>query len=235
MMKQLIVLLFLTLGASSLQAQDCLEPVSQKRNGVLCLSFYDQEIQRLLNPNNAEWGVIRKPSLMTESSLTYDAKAQALIYTKIDGILWGDVRDATTERRDTTINVEGVGPVNYSRDIDLTEVRDYHAPGTLTWSLSVSEKMIKKLKQLWDIAIDGAQKNDRMVLDGCPRIFFVGEKCAKAHYYEKEWPKIPRLVQLVEDMMTTVQEGDASQLASLEAEATELYQLFVKEKSAQRN
>ena len=228
-MKQIILFLMaLCLNVLAMQAQDCLEPISKTRSKTLDLSFYDQELQRLLNPNNADWGVLRLPSLMTESSLTYDEKAHALIYTKIDGILWGAVRDATTEEVDTIINVEGFGPTHYSRYIDLTEVRDYHAPGTQTWSLPISKKMIKTLRQLWSIAIDGAQKNNMMVLDGCPRIFFVGEKRAKSHYFTKEWPKISRLVQLVDDMMKAVQEGDAAQLAPLETEAAELYQLFVK-------
>ena len=102
----ILFLMALCLNVLGMQAQDCLEPNSQTRNKTLDLSFYDQELQRLLNPDDADWGVLRLPSLMTESSLTYDDKAHALIYTKIDGILWGNVRKATTEepKRQNSIN-----------------------------------------------------------------------------------------------------------------------------------
>ena len=222
-MKKLVLAVLLVLGANALQAQDCLEPIREsKEDSPLCLRFYGQETLRLLNPHHADWGVICLPSLSTESSLTYDAQSQALIYTRIDGILWSNVCDATTERIDERTE----NGFEYIREIDLDEIRDYHAPATKSRSLAIPNKMAKKLKRLWAVAIKGVKKNDMIVLDGCEWRFFADGKSARAHYIGNDWVRVPRLVKLVDDLMKVVQEDDASQLPSLEMEADEIYRLF---------
>ena len=99
-MRNALLILLLTLGMAA-TAQDRLEPVRKltKEDG-LCITFYEQELWRLLNPKNAEWGVFRDIELKTEASLTYDEQTHSLVFTQIDGILWGIVRDATTKRID---------------------------------------------------------------------------------------------------------------------------------------
>ena len=97
-MRKVTFIIFLCLGIAA-TAQDRLGPIREltKEDG-LCMTFYEQELWRLLNPKNAEWGVFRDIELMTEASLTYDAENHSLVFTQIDGILWGDVRDATTKK-----------------------------------------------------------------------------------------------------------------------------------------
>ena len=96
-MRNALLILLLTLGMAA-TAQDRLEPVRKltKEDG-LCITFYEQELWRLLNPKNTEWGVLIKEK---EESMTYDADRHSLVFTEIDGILWSIVRDATTERID---------------------------------------------------------------------------------------------------------------------------------------
>ena len=99
-MRKTLFILLLSMGIAA-TAQDRLEPIRERtKEDGLCNTFYEQELSRLLNPKNAEWGVFRDIELMTEASLTYDAQTHSLVFTEIDGILWGIVRDATTKRID---------------------------------------------------------------------------------------------------------------------------------------
>ena len=83
-MKKLLSILLLAIGITA-QAQDRLEPYRERtKEDGLTIVFYEQELWRLLNPNNAEWGVLRDIELMTESSLTYDAETHSLVFTEID-------------------------------------------------------------------------------------------------------------------------------------------------------
>ena len=100
----------------------------------MCSTFYEQEFWCLLNPKNAEWGVLRDAKLMSEASLTYDAETHSLVFTQIDGILWSDVRNGTTNRTDKK---------------ELRRVkRSYKAPDTKSSTLAIPDSIASKLRTL---------------------------------------------------------------------------------------
>ena len=218
-MKEIALFLssFVFVGMTA-QAQDRLEPV-RTNHTALCLRMYRQEYMRLLNVHNAKWGVFRRPSNMTESSLTYDERARTLVYTEIEGFLWGNVTKATTKR---------IEERNSVRIIDLEEPQNYQAPSTTTTLLPIPNHMAKNLKKLWDAAARNPEQVDWTTLDGCTWEFFVNGKRAKAHSFRKDWTRVPRLTQLVDNLMEAVSNKDTETLLQLEQETIELRQQFEK-------
>ena len=97
-----------------------------------------------------EWGVFRDIELKTEASLTYDVQAHPLVFTEIDGILWGDVRDATTKRIDE-------GNTRWYKELKRVK-RSYKAPGTNSTALIIPDSIAEKLKALWTIAVPPCRK-----------------------------------------------------------------------------
>lgn len=212
----------LLLASTIAMAQDCLEPIVQPaEDAPLCTKLYDQEIWRLLNPDNAEWGVVRCPSNTTESSLTYDATTHALVYTQIDGILWDNISSATTRR----VEREGQFAIKH-----LTESVDYKVPETKRATLPIPDSTAGKLKAIWAAAINGAEENDMSVLDGCSYKFFNEGEKAQAHGFKADWARVPRLARLADSLMLATKEGDANALQQLQGEIDELYLLFCGER-----
>lgn len=209
--------LLLLIGIT-VQAQDRLEPfIELTKEAGLCRVFYQQELWRLLNPNNAEWGVLRDIELMTEASLTYDAETHSLVFTQIDGILWGIVRDATTKRIDK-------GNTRWYKDRKKVK-RSYRAPETKSISLAIPDSMANKLKRLWLVAINTSTKNDLHILGGS-WTYFAGNKKAVGKVGGKEWIRVPRLEELTRNLIKAVQKQDSDMLLQLEPEIDELYKLF---------
>lgn len=213
------LLSFLLLLASTIaMAQDRLEPTVQPtEDAPLCTKLYYQEIWRLITADNAEWGVVRCPSNMSESSLTYDATASALVYTQIDGILWDNVSSATTRR----VEREGIVTIEH-----LTEHTDYKVPETKRATLPIPDSTAGKLRAIWTAAINSAEENDMAVLDGCSYVFFAEGKKAQAHGFKEDWVRVPRLTRLADALMLATKEGDANALQQLQGEIDELYLLF---------
>lgn len=216
-MKKVLLTLFLLSGIT-LHAQDRLEPtVKYGEDAPLCIRFYQQELSRLLNPDNAAWGVIREPENMTESSLTYDAATSTLVYTEIDGILWSNVVNGTRER------IEINGGIMYK---DLDKPNEYKAPDTKTSTLPVSKEFANKLKALWIIATSTQVENDIIVLGGCIYKFFADGICAQANGKKSDWTRVPRLEKLAFNLMQAVRKQDSNSLLQLEKETDELYRMF---------
>jgi hypothetical protein len=203
------------------QAQDRLEPYREcTEEDGLSMVFYKQELWRLLNPNNAEWGVLRDIELMTEASLTYDAETHSLVYTEIDGILWGIVRDATTKRieKGNTVRFEDRKKVKKS----------YIAPDTKSISLAIPYEMAGKLKALWLTAAGTPAKNDLFLPGGVTWTFFAdGQKANGKGGNIKGRVKVPRLCALASNLIKAVQEQDSDMLQQLEPEIDELYRMFL--------
>ena len=219
-MKRLLCILLLLTGMTT-HAQDRLEPYRErtKEDGVLMV-FYEQELWRLLNPNNAEWGVLRDIELMTEASLTYDAETHSLVFTEIDGILWGIVRDATTKRIEKGNHV-------WFKDRKKVK-RSYKAPGTKSISLAIPDGMASKLKSLWLAAASTPAKNDLNLLGGVTWTFFADRQKAEGKGGEiRDWVRVPRLSALASNLIKAVQEQDSDMLLQLEPEIDELYELFL--------
>ena len=219
-MKKLLSILLLTIGITA-QAQDRLEPYWEctKEDG-LTIVFYKQELWRLLNPNNAEWGVLRDIELMTEASLTYDAETRSLVFTEIDGILWSIVRDATSKRIEKGNHV-------WFKDRKKVK-RSYKAPGTKSISLAIPDEMAGKLKALWLAAVRTPAKNDLNLLGGVTWTFFADRQKAEGKGGEiRDWVRVPRLSALASNLIKAVQEQDSDMLLQLEPEIDELYELFL--------
>ena len=219
-MRNALLILLLTLGMAA-TAQDRLEPVRKltKEDG-LCRTFYEQELWRLLNPKNAEWGVFRDIELMTEASLTYDEENHSLVFTQIDGILWGIVRDATTKRIDK-------GNTRWYKDLKRVK-RSYKAPGTKSISLAIPDGMANKLKALWLAAASTPAKNDLNLLGGVTWTFFADRQKAEGKGGEiRDWVRVPRLCALASNLIKAVQEQDSNMLMQLEPEIDELHRMFM--------
>ena len=220
-MKGFIIALSL-ISATVLHAQDRLEPYRERtEEDGLSRCVYEQELWRLLNPNNAEWGVLRDIELMTEASLTYDAETRALVFTEIDGILWGIVRDATTKRIEKGNHV-------WFKDRKKVK-RSYKAPGTKSISLAIPDGMASKLKSLWLAAASTPAKNDLNILGGVTWTFFADRQKAKGKGGEiRDWVRVPRLCALASNLIEAVQEQDSNMLMQLEPEVDELIAEFSK-------
>ena len=82
-MKKNIITMLLLVAATTLYAQDKLVLIDsasiavRKRSSEL--SFHDQEMQRMLMPKDAEFGVECVPSFEPEWMLTYSPSAHALL------------------------------------------------------------------------------------------------------------------------------------------------------------
>ena len=217
-MKKVLFILFLSVGISA-TAQDRLEPIRKltKEDG-LCQNFYEQELTRLLNPKNAEWGVFRDIELMTEASLTYDTQSNSLIFTEIDGILWGDVRDATTKRIDK-------GNSRWYKDLKRVR-RSYKAPGTKSTALTIPDSIANKLRTLWITAVSTTAPNDMFCFGGVTWNFFVGEKRARGNGEKEDWTRVPRLKKLAANLIKAVQEQNQELILQQEQEIDELIALF---------
>ena len=221
-MKGFIIALSL-ISATVLHAQDRLEPCRElTKDDGLCMKFYEQELWRLLNPNNAEWGVLRDIELMTEASLTYDAANHSLVFTEIDGILWSDVCDATTKRIDK-------GNTRWYKDLKKVK-KSYKAPGTKSTTLAIPDSIAEKLKALWIAAVSTPAKNDLNLLGGVAWTFFADRQKAEGKGGEiRDWVRVPRLCALASNLIKAVQEQDSDMLMQLEPEIDDLYELFHKE------
>ena len=217
-MRKTLFILLLSMGITA-TAQDRLEPIKERtEEDGLCSTFYEQELCRLLNPKNAEWGVFRDIELMTEASLTYDAETHSLVFTEIDGILWGVVRDATTKRIDK-------GNTRWYKDLKRVK-RSYKAPGTKSTALTIPDSIADKLKTLWTIAVSTPAENEMNCLGGVTWNFFVGEKRAKGHGAKDNWTRVPRLKDLAAKLIKAVQKQNIDIVLQQEQEIDELIALF---------
>ena len=214
-MRKTLFILLLSMGIAA-TAQDRLEPIRERtEEDGLFITFYEQELWRLLNPKNTEWGVLIKEK---EESMTYDADSHSLVFTEIDGRLWSIVRDATTERID-------IGNTRSHKELKRVK-KSYKAPGTKSTALAIPDSIADKLKTLWTIAVSTTAKNEMNCLGGVTWNFFVGEKRAKGHGAKDDWTRVPRLKDLAAKLIEAVQKQNVDILLQQEQEIDELIVLF---------
>ena len=223
--KNILAFLFVLIG-TVLQAQDRLEPVSNDTERTPLISrIYHQEMWRLLNRRNAKWGVFIRPSPLSqdgESSLTYDARSHALVYTKVEGRLWNNVHKAVrVEKRVYEGNV--VKEIIYSH-----EPQNYQEPSTKVCVLPIPNRMARNLKKLWVSAVKITEANDIMIFDGTDFVFFANGKKAAVTGCDSGWVRVPRLLSLEYNLEKAVKNKDFEALPALEQEAIELRKLFEK-------
>ena len=214
-MRNALLILLLTLGMAA-TAQDRLEPVRKltKEDGLF-ITFYEQELWRLLNPKNTEWGVLIKEK---EESMTYDADSHSLVFTEIDGILWSIVRDATTERID-------IGNTRSHKELKRVK-RSYNAPDTKNTALAIPDSIANKLKTLWNTAVSTPTENDMSWLGVMTWIFFIDEKRAENQGEREDWTRVPRLKELASNLIEAVKKQNIDIVLQQEQEIDELIVLF---------
>ena len=197
-------------------AQDRLEPIRERtEEDGLFITFYEQELWRLLNPKNTEWGVLIKEK---EESMTYDADSHSLVFTEIDGRLWSIVRDATTERID-------IGNTRSHKELKRVK-KSYKAPGTKSTALAIPDSIADKLKTLWNTAVSTPTENDMSWLGVMTWIFFIDEKRAENQGEREDWTRIPRLKDLAAKLIEAVQKQNIDIVLQQEQEIDELIALF---------
>ena len=197
-------------------AQDRLEPIRERtEEDGLFITFYEQELWRLLNPKNTEWGVLIKEK---EESMTYDADSHSLVFTEIDGRLWSIVRDATTERID-------IGNTRSHKELKRVK-KSYKAPGTKSTALAIPDSIADKLKTLWNTAVSTPTENDMSWLGVMTWIFFIDEKRAENQGEREDWTRVPRLKDLAAKLIEAVQKQNIDIVLQQEQEIDELIALF---------
>ena len=214
-MRKTLFILLISMGITA-TAQDRLEPVRKltKEDGLF-ITFYEQELWRLLNPKNTEWGVLIKEK---EESMTYDADSHSLVFTEIDGRLWSIVRDATTERID-------IGNTRSHKELKRVK-KSYKAPGTKSTALAIPDSIADKLKTLWNTAVSTPTENDMSWLGVMTWIFFIDEKRAENQGEREDWTRVPRLKDLAAKLIEAVQKQNIDIVLQQEQEIDELIALF---------
>ena len=214
-MRKTLFILLLSMGIAA-TAQDRLEPIRERTEEAgLFITFYEQELWRLLNPKNTEWGVLIKEK---EESMTYDADSHSLVFTEIDGRLWSIVRDATTERID-------IGNTRSHKELKRVK-KSYKAPGTKSTALAIPDSIADKLKTLWNTAVSTPTENDMSWLGVMTWIFFIDEKRAENQGEREDWTRVPRLKDLAAKLIEAVQKQNIDIVLQQEQEIDELIALF---------
>lgn len=217
-MKKIVIVVLLVLAGAAAQAQDRLEPVTVQTDDhpfSLLVRFYEQETWRLLNPRNANWGVLCLPSFRSESSIVYDETAKALVYSVVEGTtLWRTLNRAIEEEFPT-----GMG--------DFAAPKNYQVPAVKTAVLPISGRLAEKLERLWNTALAKTEENSIHGLDGCEWQFFADGKQATARYpFPDGWTRIPRLIRLLKDFEHAIVSQGHEALGPLEQEVDALQRLF---------
>ena len=192
-MKKNIITMLLLVAATTLYAQDKLVLIDsasiavRKRSSEL--SFHDQEMQRLLMPKDAEFGVECVPSFEPEWMLTYSPSAHALIYKVSQENIW------------------------YKKS------KRYKSPKVNTYKLALADDQAELLRTIWRNAIGQAidkntvtvdnQKQRIVHLDGTKWNFFLDTRRAQSRS-----TKNPH-VAFTNALMEAVRDGNSQRMSSL--------------------
>ena len=210
-MKKNIITMLLLVAATTLYAQDKLVLIDsasiavRKRSSEL--SFHDQEMQRLLMPKDAEFGVECVPSFEPEWMLTYSPSAHALIYKVSQENIW------------------------YKKS------KRYKSPKVNTYKLALADDQAELLRTIWRNAIGQAidknaknftdedkQQLNIVHLDGTKWNFFLDTRRAQSRS-----TKNPH-VAFTNALMEAVRDGNSQRMSSL---IDEEFQRVVAEPSIQ--
>ena len=195
-MKKNIITMLLLVAATTLYAQDKLVLIDsasiavRKRSSEL--SFHDQEMQRLLMPKDAEFGVECVPSFEPEWMLTYSPSAHALIYKVSQENIW------------------------YKKS------KRYKSPKVNTYKLALADDQAELLRTIWRNAIGQAidknaknftdedkQQLNIVHLDGTKWNFFLDTRRAQSRS-----TKNPH-VAFTNALMEAVRDGNSQRMSSL--------------------
>ena len=224
-MKKNIITMLLLVAATTLYAQDKLVLIDsasiavRKRSSEL--SFHDQEMQRLLMPKDAEFGVECVPSFEPEWMLTYSPSAHALIYKVSQENIW--YKKYHFDHWD-----------DYSHKPGEKRPKRYKSPKVDTYKLALADDQAEHLRTIWRNAIGQAidentvtvdnQKQRIVHLDGTKWNFFLDTRRAQSRS-----TKNPH-VAFTNALMEAVRDGDSQRMSTLIGEE---FQRVVAEPSIQ--
>ena len=209
-MKKNIITMLLLVAATTLYAQDKLVLIDsasiavRKRSSEL--SFHDQEMQRLLMPKDAEFGVECVPSFEPEWMLTYSPSAHALIYKVSQENIW--YKKYHFDHWD-----------DYSHKPGEKRPKRYISPEVNTYQLALADSQAELLRTIWRNAIGQAidentvtvdnQKQRIVHLDGTKWNFFLDTRRAQSRS-----TKNPH-VAFTNALMEAVRDGNSQRMSSL--------------------
>ena len=227
-MKKNIITMLLLVAATTLYAQDKLVLIDsasiavRKRSSEL--SFHDQEMQRLLMPKDAEFGVECVPSFEPEWMLTYSPSAHALIYKVSQENIW--YKKYHFDHWD-----------EYTHNPGVERPKRYISPEVNTYQLALADSQAELLRTIWRNAIGQAiDKNAKNLtdedkqqlnivhLDGTKWNFFLDTRRAQSRS-----TKNPH-VAFTNALMEAVRDGNSQRMSSL---IDEEFQRVVAEPSIQ--
>ena len=227
-MKKNIITMLLLVAATTLYAQDKLVLIDsasiavRKRSSEL--SFHDQEMQRLLMPKDAEFGVECVPSFEPEWMLTYSPSAHALIYKVSQENIW--YKKYHFGHWD-----------DYTHKPGEKRPKRYISPEVNTYQLALADSQAELLRTIWRNAIGQAiDKNAKNLTDedkqqlnivhlaGTKWNFFLADRRAYSYF-----AKNPH-VAFTNALMEAVRDGDSQRMSSL---IDEEFQRVVAEPSIQ--
>ena len=227
-MKKNIITMLLLVAATTLYAQDKLVLIDsasiavRKRSSEL--SFHDQEMQRLLMPKDAEFGVECVPSFEPEWMLTYSPSAHALIYKVSQENIW--YKKYHFDHWD-----------DYTHKPGEKRPKRYISPEVNTYQLALADDQAELLRTIWRNAIGQAidknaknftdedkQQLNIVHLDGTKWNFFLDTRRAQSRS-----TKNPH-VAFTNALMEAVRDGNSQRMSSL---IDEEFQRVVAEPSIQ--
>jgi hypothetical protein len=156
MTKKSILTLLLALATLTMAAQEKLVRIDSQtldvRAGSPRLSLFYSEMNRLLLPQGAGFGVVVTPSNGFQSALSYDARAGQLVYKVAESSIW-----KATKNPD-----------------------QYQAPAVKTYTLDITARQARKLMEMWRDAVGSSEVSPDNMLDGSRWEFFFTAQRAKA-------------------------------------------------------
>ena len=188
------------------------------------LSFHDQEMQRLLMPKDAEFGVECVPSFEPEWMLTYSPSAHALIYKVSQENIW--YKKYHFDHWD-----------DYTHKPGEKRPKRYISPEVNTYQLALADSQAELLRTIWRNAIGQAiDKNAKNLtdedkqqlnivhLDGTKWNFFLDTRRAQSRSTKNLH------VAFTNALMEAVRDGNSQRMSSL---IDEEFQRVVAEPSIQ--
>lgn len=236
-MKKIFALMMLTLlNAVALAQQGILveDDVQTAESGTQerQVNLYAQELQKLLIPDHAEFGVVKRPSFDMENSLIYDSLRRELVFITCIGKrnVWYSMYPAFHKKE----KIDGKSCKEAWRE----KIGRYHLPRTKQYRLAVSEDFAQSLRALWKIAISQAKArstngfvttDDLVVvqMDGTTLNYFIGEKYDKYKTPDFDGVEVDHLNRLVHRLQAIVKDGDVAELEGWKGEVDALYLQFL--------
>lgn len=209
MNKQAILTMLFSLVTLTMAAQDRLirvdsESKTWRKNNPQVVQN-DREKMRLLMPQGASFGVECVPSFSPEWTLTYDSLAHALVYKIAEKSIWYSTYHAWHKHKK-------VRKKQYE-SVLRKRPKDYVAPNVQTYSLTVSDEQVQKLREIWSTAVSTAEDREVYILDGIKWEYFINGQLAKSHREKNV------LVKFTNELVEAVRTGNMNRKDSLFAES----------------